>query len=56
MKISIKSQTVLKRGKKKAKLNAYRPEKTNCICGIVIPLSQKTSKLQEYQKFLSSKL
>jgi len=31
-------------------------KKPNCICGIVIPLSQKTFKLQEYQKCFSSKL
>ena len=42
IKISIKSQTMQKRGQKKP----------NFICGIAIPLSQKTSKSQEYQKIL----
>jgi len=31
-------------------------KKPNCICGMVIPLSQGTFKLQEYQTIFSSKL
>jgi len=40
---------VLKRGQNKAQLIVVRPEKKpNIVCGIAIPLSHKTSKLQEY--------
>jgi len=42
MKTSIKSQTMLIRGQKKAKSTVQRSEKKpNCICGIALPLSQK---------------
>jgi len=53
MKISMKSQTMQKRGQKRPSRLFKRPEKKpNFICSIAIPLSQKTSKLQEHQKFL----
>ena len=42
MKISIKSQTMVKRSQEKAEPTVWRPvEKPNFICGIAIPLSQK---------------
>jgi len=40
IKISIKSQTVLKRGQKNAKPTVGQ-EKIKLFCGIAIPLSQK---------------
>ena len=52
MKISIKSQTMQKRGQKKGQTDCLKVrKKPNFICSIAIPLSQKTSKLQEYQNF-----
>jgi len=46
-----------KRGQKKAKPTVWRPEKKpNFICGVAIPLSQKTSKLQENNFFFEIKI
>jgi len=46
MKISIKSEIVLKRSQIKAKSIVWRPErKPNFICGIAIPLSQRNIKI-----------
>jgi len=54
MKISIKSQTVLKRSQKKAKPIISKPEKSpSFVCGIAIPFHIETSKLQKSQKFSS---
>jgi len=51
MKISIKIQTMLKNARKRPnRLFKVHKKQPNLICGIVIPLSQKTSKLQEYKK------
>jgi len=56
MKISIKSQTVLKRGQKKVKPIISRPEKGQFLFVALLFLCHiGTSKLQEYHEKFSSK-